>query len=74
MTYNGRNQDKLAAFQNLMMGGPGWENDARKLGVDYLYWGEHEQRAFPGSLKPWEQTLPVAAQGDTFKIYAFPKR
>jgi hypothetical protein len=74
MTYNGRNADKLIAFQNFMMGGPGWENDARELGVDYLYWGEHEGRAFPGSLKPWEQALPVVAQGDTFKIYALPKR
>lgn len=69
MTYKGRNQDKLQDYQRFMMGRPGWEEIARRLGIDYLYWGPWEERAFPGSLEPWKGRMPVAASGDSFTIY-----
>ncbi|HVE17361.1 MAG TPA: hypothetical protein VNB29_11535 [Chthoniobacterales bacterium] len=76
LTYRGKNQDKVDAFRNLMMGGPGWEQDAEKLGVDYIYWGDAEDdiHRYSRSLTPWEGTLPVVAEGEDFKIYALPKR
>jgi hypothetical protein len=69
MTYEGRNADKLRDFQVLMMGGAGWQDAARRLDVDYLYWGEDEERAFPGSAKPWERSLAIESRGPTFTIY-----
>ena len=74
LTYNGKNADKILEFQNLMLGGPGWEESARKLDVDYIYWGNPEEDRYPGSLKPWENKLRIAAQGPDFAIYALPPR
>lgn len=74
ITYLGKNQDKVDAFKNLMLGGPGWEQDARKLGVDYIYWGAPEQARYPLSLRPWAGHLPVAQEGKNFIIYALPAR
>jgi hypothetical protein len=76
LTYRGKNQDKVDAFRNLMMGGPGWEEDALKLGVDYIYWGsaENDEKRYKQSLKPWVGHLPVVAGGENFAIYALPRR
>jgi hypothetical protein len=72
ITYRGKNQDKVLAFEDLMLGGPGWMDRARKLGVNYIYWGRAEEERYPGSLKPWEKTLPIAGKGEEFVIYALP--
>ena len=76
ITYNGKNSEKVAAFQNLMMGAPSWQDDAKKLGIDYIYWGapENDVKRYQLSRKPWEASLPVAARGENFVIYALPAR
>jgi len=63
---------KMAELDNLMDGGPGWEESARKLGVDYLFWGTNEDDKYPLSDKPWVKTLPVAVQNADFTIYRLP--
>ncbi len=74
ITYQGKHRAEVEAFQNLMMGGPGWQDDARKLGVDYIYWGPPERERYRQSLKPWIGTLPIAEAGRDFAIYALPPR
>jgi hypothetical protein len=46
-----------------------WEQAARRLRVDYLYWGTPEEERWPGSDKTWSTRCPVAAQGEDFTIY-----
>jgi hypothetical protein len=65
-------QPKMAELENLMEGGPEWEESARKLGVDYLFWGPNEDDKYPDSDKTWEKSLPVVAKTDDFTIYRLP--
>jgi hypothetical protein len=63
---------KMAELETLMDGDPGWEESARALGIDYLFWGEPEDDRWPGSDKPWAKKWPVAAHTDDFTIYRVP--
>ncbi len=60
---------KMADLENLMRGAPDWRERAQRLGANYLYWGEMEDRRFPLSSKPWVAECPVVARDATFTIY-----
>lgn len=62
---------KMEKLRTLMAAAPGWENAARDLDVDYLYWGPREIQRF--KVQPdWAARLPVVARGDGFTIYRLP--
>jgi hypothetical protein len=52
----------------LMRGEPGWEADAQVLEARYLFWGPGEERAWPGSRRPWAAAAPVA-EGAWGRLY-----
>jgi hypothetical protein len=59
----------LADLDSLMSGDVNWETTARKLGVNYLFWGPMEQGKYPDSARGWEASCPVVAEGPWGKIY-----
>ena len=61
--------DRFDALESLLRGEPGWQERARQLGVDYLFWGEREQEKYGGPT-PWRETAPIVAQGPWGTIYA----
>lgn len=56
-------------LRRLMMGEFDWEAMARELDAGYLYWGPMEERAYPGSNKPWEAASLKIAEGKWGAIY-----
>ena len=59
LDYKGR-WEKLNA---IMMGEPGWRDQAEKLGVSAIYWSDLEARRWPGSKLPWaRETFPSLHQ------------
>ena len=58
--------DKLGA---LMQGKPSWKDDARLLGIRFLFWGREETVNYPSSKRPWEQETSLIASGGWGKIY-----
>ena len=54
----------------LMLGQPGWEMVAAKLGVRYVFWGPNEAKRWPQSARPWATRPPVAAGlwGSIYKV------
>jgi hypothetical protein len=59
----------LKGLDRLMRGEPGWRDEARRLGVRYLFWGAREARAFPDSRRPWAGVGPLVAQGAWGALY-----
>jgi hypothetical protein len=59
----------LDQLNSLMLGNSDWEETARNLGVDYLFWGPMEEKNYPESTREWEDTCPVIAEGPWGKIY-----
>lgn len=60
--------ERYVTLEKLLRGEPGWQNRARKLGADYLFWGEREQARYGGST-PWQDVAPVVAKGSWGTIY-----
>jgi hypothetical protein len=56
-------------FTALMNSEDGWQNIAKELGADYLFWGPREEMNYPASEKGWEQTCRLVAQGTWGRIY-----
>jgi hypothetical protein len=56
-------------LKDLLNGAPQWKEDARKLNVDFLYWGKEEQEHYPDSKQPWKDRFPVFAQDDMAIVY-----
>ena len=56
-------------LDTLMRGEPGWEECARLLMVDYLFWGEREEKEYGSSTQPWREHAPIVAQGNWGTIY-----
>jgi hypothetical protein len=56
-------------FTALMNSEEGWQNIAKELGADYLFWGPLEETNYPASEKGWEQTCRLVAQGAWGRIY-----
>jgi hypothetical protein len=59
----------LDALNQLMRGEPGWRDEARALGARYLFWGVREERAFPGSERPWAASAAPLAAGAWGALY-----
>ena len=62
----GPTQAELGA---LMAGGPDWRNAARRLGVQYLFWGKRETERWPASTQPWRECAPVLADTPHGALY-----
>jgi hypothetical protein len=58
-----------ADVRALMLGQSDWKKAEARLGVRYLYWGPREERAYPGSARPWATGNPPVATGDWGQIY-----
>ena len=58
-----------AELNGLMTGKPDWRDDAKKLGVRYVFWGTREARRFPGSRMPWAAGKRPVARGPWGRIY-----
>ena len=58
-----------AGLKRLMLGEPGWRQDADALGASHVFWGAREASAFPGSARPWESLGPPAASGTWGALY-----
>jgi hypothetical protein len=54
---------------SLMNSDAGWEQTAKELGVDYLFWGPLEETNYPGSAKEWEERCRLVAAGPWGRIY-----
>lgn len=56
-------------LKGLMQGAPNWKENARALGVRYLFWGREEKLNYPTSTRPWEREAALVATGDWGAIY-----
>jgi len=65
LPYRGQEKE----LNNLMKGGSGWDESAKRLGIDYLFWGEEEEEYFTDSSKPWMKELAVYAKGGHWELY-----
>ena len=58
-------------LNRLMQGEAGWRNDARTLGVHYIFWGHREAKRWPHSAHPWKdcaRLLAASAHGELYQI------
>jgi len=62
-------QEDEAALNRLMMGEPTWSEDAKKLGVDHLFWGLREARRFSNSTMDWRTSNTTGnASGELIRL------
>ena len=54
---------RKAELDSLLNGEPGWEERARALKVDYLFWGTREQKEYANSSTPWRSSASQIAAG-----------
>jgi hypothetical protein len=54
---------------SLMNGEPNWRENARALGVRYIFWGAMERENFPNSKQPWTTEGDKIAKGDWGELY-----
>lgn len=57
------------ALRSLLLGRPGWQDRARELGAEYLFWGTLEQREY-GTWPPAATREPVlrTPRGDVYRL------
>ena len=53
----------------MMLGEPGWREDAEALGASHVVGGPREDSAFAASTRPWEDLGPPAASGSWGALY-----
>ena len=58
-----------ARLKRLMLGEPGWQDDARALGASHVFWGVRESSSFAASTRPWEELGPPVASGGWGALY-----
>jgi hypothetical protein len=58
-----------ARLRRLMLGEPGWQEDADALGASHVFWGVREASAFSESKRPWEDLGPPVASGSWGALY-----
>jgi len=58
-----------ARLRRLMLGEPGWQQDAAALGASHVFWGVREASAFSISTRPWQALGPPVATGDWGELY-----
>jgi hypothetical protein len=56
-------------LESLMNSEPGWEQNAKDLGADYIFWGPLEETNYPASAKEWEKRRRLVAEGSWGRIY-----
>jgi hypothetical protein len=56
-------------LDTLMSGAPAWRDAARHLQVQYLFWGERENRRWPRSKQPWQECATLVAVSGANKLY-----
>lgn len=56
-------------LNRLLLGDPGWRQEARGLGASLLFWGPREQAIAPGSRRPWEAEVRPMAAGTWGALY-----
>ncbi|HEY0791456.1 MAG TPA: hypothetical protein VGD78_10375 [Chthoniobacterales bacterium] len=56
-------------LEALLRGRADWPQLARRLRVDYLFWGDLEDEQYTDSAHPWESNCPVVADGDWGTVY-----
>ncbi len=61
--------DREAAVTSILRGEDGWQDKARALGADYLFWGREEAAAYPDSTQPWQQSAQLLSEDDAGAIY-----
>jgi hypothetical protein len=54
---------------SLMNSEPGWEQNAKELGANYLFWGPLEETNYPDSAKEWEARCRLVAEGSWGRVY-----
>lgn len=59
-------------LEALMLGEPGWREEARNVDARLLFWGWRERAAFSGSSRPWEAGPAPLATGPWGAIYELP--
>lgn len=59
-----------AQLKRLMLGEPGWRQDADALGASHVFWGAREASAFPTSTHPWQSLGRPAASGPWGALYS----
>ncbi len=62
--------DRLEQLRRVMMGASGWEKDAERLKIDYIFWGPREREQYRGSLMPWKSPETKIAFGEWGEIYS----
>lgn len=62
-------QKRLEMVKLALMGGEGWLDAARATGATHLFWGEMEERHYPGSGRPWTVALEPVSSGDWGTIF-----
>ena len=65
--FNYSDEEKRLSL--LMRGAPDWREQARHLGVRYLFWGREEKTAYRGGTHPWESEALAVANGTWGTIY-----
>lgn len=60
---------ELSLLKKVLQGEAGWEDSAKQLGINYIYWGNEERKMFPTSAKLWEAAgFPTTQVKDTMLI------
>jgi hypothetical protein len=59
-----------ARLRHLLLGAPGWQDDARALGASHVFWGAREASTYPTSQRPWETLGPPVASGSWGALYS----
>ncbi len=62
-------QPRWKALETLLRGGPGWEEAARMVEADYLFWGPREREKYGKNGDPWRDRLPLVTEGSWGAIY-----
>ena len=66
----GKANDQLTALMN---GAANWRDNAKALGVRYIFWGNDERTNYKSSSRPWETTAFLVGSGDWGAIYDLSK-
>ena len=56
-------------LDTLMSGAPPWRDAARKLQVQYLFWGPRESERWPQSPQPWKSCAQILAESPHGTLY-----
>lgn len=56
-------------LDTLMSGAPPWRDAARRLQVQYLFWGRRESDRWPQSSQPWKSCAQILAESPHGTLY-----